>query len=142
MDGEAPRTLEPPFVARTREGLQEGEAVAGCAVAEAVTLLVAVATGLPGELGPGQQKLLVQVVRGARDHPRRTVAPLQPDHAVAPLEAPPRDRRPGRQPIGDDRFAREDGRRLARQLFAPLTADQKESVDIADEAVHRSEESV
>src|SRR5213079_1196435 len=98
MDGEAARALEPSLVARARERLQEREAVAGRAVAEAVTLLVAVGTRLPRELGPCEEQLFVQVVGGRGDYPRGALA--------------------------------------------PLTADLQERMDVAGEAVHRSEEAV
>src|SRR5204863_9154918 len=113
MDGEPARALEPSLVARAREGLQEREAVAGRAVAEAVTLLVAVGTRLPRELGPCEEQLFVQVVGGRGDYPRGAVAPLQPDDAVVALEAVARDGRPGREPLFDNRFTRENGRGVA-----------------------------
>ena len=52
VDREPPGTLEPTLVARAREGLEEREAVSGRAVAEAVTLHVAVRAGTPDQLGP------------------------------------------------------------------------------------------
>jgi hypothetical protein len=82
MDREPSRALEPEVVAGARERLEEGEAVAGSAVANAMTLLVAVRAGLPDQLGGCEQQLFVEVLRGAGDDTRRTGAPLETDSAV------------------------------------------------------------
>src|SRR5512133_1695461 len=141
MDGEASRALEPTLVIRTREGLQKREAVAGRAVAEAVTLLVAVGARLPRELGAREEQILVQVVHGCGDDSRGAVAPLQPDHGVVPLESPARERRPSREPSFDDRFASENALRITPQRRSRLP-DLRERVDIADQTVHRAEKAV
>src|SRR5438105_15826770 len=64
VDAEAARALEPALVAGALERLQEREAVAGGAVAEAVAFLVAVGARPPDQLGAREQGLLVSVVRG------------------------------------------------------------------------------
>jgi hypothetical protein len=51
MHGELPRAPEPALVARACERLEEREAVARGAVAEAVALLVAVGAGSPDQVG-------------------------------------------------------------------------------------------
>src|SRR5881296_370975 len=50
VDGEPPRAPEPALVARACERLEEREAVARGAVAEAVALLVAMGAGSPDQL--------------------------------------------------------------------------------------------
>src|SRR5207244_9075888 len=66
-----------------RERLQQCEAVAGGAVADARPLLVAERPGLPGRLGRREEQVLVEVVGERDDHARRAGAPLEPDLAVA-----------------------------------------------------------
>jgi hypothetical protein len=79
VDGEAAGALEPALVAGAREGFEEREAVAGRAVAEAVSFLVAVGAGLPDELGACEQEVLVEVVPGAGVDTRSAGAPLETD---------------------------------------------------------------
>src|SRR5436190_6695037 len=133
MDGEPACALEPSFAACTGEGLQEREAVARGAVTEAVPLLVAVGAGPPRQLGAGEEQVLVQVIGSRSDHSRGAVAPLEPDDAVIALEAVPRDGRPGRESLFDNRLARENGRGVAPKRLAPLTADLQERMDVARE---------
>src|SRR5436190_20092632 len=83
MDGEAACTLEPALVACARERLQEREAVARGAVAEAVALLVAVGARLPDQLGACEQQVLGEVVPGAGEDAGRAGAPLERDGAVS-----------------------------------------------------------
>src|SRR5205814_227790 len=83
VDGEAARPLDPALVAGARERLQEREAVARGAVAEAVALLVAVGAGLPDQLRAGEQEVLAEVVPGAGEDARRAGAPLERDPAVS-----------------------------------------------------------
>src|SRR5262249_24642564 len=79
---EAARTFEPDLVARTLEGLEEREAVAGGAVTDVRALLVAVRAGAPDKLRSSEQKILVEVVGRADHDAGRARAPLQPDLAV------------------------------------------------------------
>src|SRR5205085_5324766 len=60
VESKAPGALDPPLVARAGEGFEEREAVARCAVAEAVAFLVAVGAGPPDELRSGEQETLVE----------------------------------------------------------------------------------
>src|SRR5262245_11299443 len=79
---EAAGAVEPALVAGARERLEEREAVARRAVTEPVPLLVAMAAGVPDQLGAGEHEFLVQVVPGAGEDPRSTGAPLEADPAV------------------------------------------------------------
>src|ERR687895_1457321 len=82
MDGEPPRAPEPALVARACERLEEREAVARGAVAEAMALLVAVGAGSPDQLGAGEQQFLVEILPGAGDDTRRAGAPLETDSTI------------------------------------------------------------
>ena len=91
VDGDAARPLEPVLIAGACERLEEGEAVARGAVAEAVALLVVVRARTPDELGAGEQEVLVEVLPGTGDDTRRAGAPLETDPAVSwPRELRPR----------------------------------------------------
>src|SRR5207247_6978839 len=69
-----------------------------CAGAEACAL--AQRPGAPRQLAARDRKLLVDEMGERRDHPRRAVAPLHADPAVAVVvESPLRDRRPVDEPI-------------------------------------------
>ena len=76
MDGEAAGAFEPALVAGAGERLQEGEAVARCAVAEPVALLILVGACAPDELGAGEHEVLVQVVPGTCHDSRSARAEL------------------------------------------------------------------
>ena len=140
VHGEAPSTLEPALVAGPGEGLQERVAVSRRAVAEAGALLGAVRSSPPRQLGPCEQQVLVEVLRSRRHHSGSAVAPLQPDLAVARLEAPGRQRGPGRQSVYEDRLAGQDRRRLAPEVLVPLVVHLQERVDVADEPMYGTEE--
>src|SRR5215218_3765197 len=90
VDGEAPRAPEPALVARACERLEEREAVARGAVADAVSLLVAVGAGPPDQLGAGEQQLLVEILAGAGEDAGSAGAPLETDAAVSASELRPR----------------------------------------------------
>src|SRR5439155_12752741 len=75
VNGEAAGAIEPALVAGAGERLQEREAVARGAVANAVSLLVPVSAGTPDELRAGDQQLFVEVVPGAGDDPGSAGAP-------------------------------------------------------------------
>src|SRR3954453_18579837 len=141
MDGEAAGPLEPALVAGALEDLQEGEPVAGRAVAGTRALPGRVGPRLPRELGACEQQLLVEIRRSGGDDPRRAVTPLQPNPAPAGRRrCPSRGGRPVDQPVLDHGFAREHLGGLAPQRFAPLALGLQERVHVADGAVGRAEE--
>src|ERR687895_2488767 len=83
MDGEPPRAPEPALVARACECLEEREAVARGAVADAVALLVAVRAGPPDQLGAGEEQLLVEILPGAGEDTVSAGAPLDTDPTIS-----------------------------------------------------------
>jgi hypothetical protein len=83
MNCEPARALEPARVACASECLEEGEAVAGSAVAEAVALLVAVRAGLPDQLGASAQQFFVEVLPGAGKDTGSAGAPLETDPTIS-----------------------------------------------------------
>src|SRR6185312_12663223 len=84
MYRKAPRTTEPALVAGALERLEKRVAVAGGAVADVRSLLVAVRPGAPDQLCGREQEILVEVVPGRDDDPRRSGAPLEADLSVRP----------------------------------------------------------
>ena len=86
VDGEPPRAPEPALVARACERLEEREAVARGAVAEAVALLVAVGAGPPDQLGAGEQQVLSKILPGAGEDSRGARAPPETDPAAGDSE--------------------------------------------------------
>src|SRR5919204_6040870 len=111
MDGEAARAVEPALVAGARERLEERESVARGAVADSVALLVAVRAGLPDQLGARKQQLLVEILPGAGDDPRRAGAPLEIDASVGGGELSTRRARPIGETVLAECGAGEHGRR-------------------------------
>ena len=83
---ERARSREPPLVSRALEQRQECVSVPRCAVAEARAL--SQRPGAPRQLAAGDRELLVEDVRERRDDPRRAVAPLRADLAVAVFVKP------------------------------------------------------
>jgi hypothetical protein len=75
VDREAPGSIEPHLVAGAGERLEEREAVACGAVAEAVTLVVAMGSREPDELGAGENELFVEIVPCAREAPGQLARP-------------------------------------------------------------------
>src|SRR5262249_20445035 len=111
------------------ERLQEREAVARGAVAEAVAFLVPVGAGAPDELGASEHKVLVEVVRGAGDDTGRARAELKTDPTVArPLELGARRAGPVGEPVLAERMSRENGRALVGDGIVGLVAEQSECV--------------
>src|SRR5262249_32971500 len=129
VDGEAARAFEPALVAGAGERLQEREAVARRAMAEAVAFLVPVGAGAPDELGAGEHKVLVEVVPRAADDTRCARAPLEDDPAVTRTRKL-RSRRAG--PVGEpalaERMSRENGRAPSHDGIVRLEAEQGECV--------------
>jgi len=91
MDGEAAGALEPKLVARARERLEKCEPIARGAVADAVTLLVAVGARPPNQFGSGEKQVFVEVVPGAGEDAGSAGTPLETDPAISrPGELRPR----------------------------------------------------
>lgn len=83
MDCEAAGALKPDLVACARKRLEEREAVARSAMAEAVALLVLVCARLPDELGAGEEKILVEIFPGTGEDAWGAGAPLETDPTIA-----------------------------------------------------------
>jgi hypothetical protein len=95
---ERPRPSEPPFVAGALEERQECVAVPRRAVTEVRTF--SQRPGAPRQLAAGDRKLLVEEMPERADDPRRAVAPLRSDLAVAVrVECHPRKSRPVDEPV-------------------------------------------
>jgi hypothetical protein len=120
VEGEAAGAFEPALVAGACEGFEECEAVARCAVAEAVAFLVAVGPGVPDELGAAEQEVLVEVVPGAGEDTRSAGAPLKTDQTIARAREL-RTRRAG--PLGEAALAeRMPGERTAAVSLASASS--------------------
>src|SRR5581483_10830367 len=140
VDGEAPGPVEPAPVLCTLEGLEEGIAVPGGAMADRRALLPAVRAGPPDELGRGEQELLVEVVGSRADDARRAAAPLEPDLAVGTGEVRPLEVGPVREARLDEGGAREDRGGVALERPTPLVVQRRpERLDVPDEPVRRPE---
>jgi hypothetical protein len=110
VDSEAPGSIEPHLVAGAGERLEQREAVASGAVAEAVTLLVAMGSRVPDELGAGEDELFVEILPGAGEDSGRSRAPLEADPAVScPRELAACRSRPVGEPVLADRVPGECG---------------------------------
>ena len=141
MHGEPSRPVEPDLLSGARERGQERVAVAGRAVADARALVERLRARTPGELGAGEQELLVEVgSRGGHD-PGCSGAPLDTDLAVVGNERAPLPGGPVREPVLDHGGSREQGARLTLELLAPLACEQvaasQERRDVAHDAVRR-----
>ena len=140
VHGELPGPLEPLLVGGPRERGEQRVAVAGRAVADRRALLDPVRACPPGQLRPAENERLGQVVRGCRDHSRRSVAPLEPDRAVARRQLRAVDGRPVDEPVLDDRSALEDHVRLPFERRAlALGKERRERPHVADEPVYWAE---
>src|SRR5262245_14479527 len=131
VESEPAGTLEPALVAGPPERLQQCEAVAYLAGAEARAVDIAVLTCARRQLGSREQELLGQVRRGRRDDPRCAVAPLQPD-LVVPLKLAAGIRGPGGEAVFDHGLALEHGSGLTGERGVVTL---QEGMDVADEAV-------
>src|SRR5436309_7097723 len=124
MDGEPPRALEPALVAGARERFQERETVAGRAMAEAVTLLVAVRAGSPDQLGRFEEQLLVEVVPRAGGDAGRAGAPLEADEALRVGELGTRRTGPVCEAVLTQGGTGEHLRHVGRKRVVPLEPEQ------------------
>ncbi len=128
MDREPPRSLEPAVVAGARERLEEGETVARSAVADAMTLLVAMRAGLPDQLGGSEQQFFVEVLPGAGGDTGRSGTPLEADAALCVNELRTRRTGPVRETVLAEGSAGEHARRLSGKHVVRLEPEQRERI--------------
>ena len=112
-------------------------------MADARSLLRPVRPDAPGELGGGEQELLVEIVGGRDDHPGGAAAPLHA-HLVVPSDEPAAlSCRPVGEPVLDDGSAREHVVGLAHQRLASIRCEEvaaaQERVRVAGRPVRSAE---
>src|SRR5439155_20613229 len=101
---------------------------------------VTVSACLPDQLRAGEQQLLVEILPGAGEDPRRARAPLEADPAAGDSELWTRRARPVGGPVLAERVAGEHVRRLGGERVVRLEPEQGERV--ACGAVHRAQAAV